>query len=368
MSTTSHSRQRRSHLNRGRSTRTSAERLALLVVISALAATACDSVPTAPSVDPSAGVGDGAQMITDCAIITAPGKYVLRGDLVVDDRAACVEDFGDGDFNLVGIRIMASNVSLSLAGNTIRGDGSLGLDNGVGIRLGSEVENVHISGGTIEGGGLFFDGIQSSGYNIKINAVTSTGNLRFGMVSSFCGGCEYAGNTFSENGNAGIQTVFAGREDIGYAPTRISGNRFINNGIGITIGVFSGNLTIVGNEITGSEFRGIDEFLAPQGGNKIQGNKVLNNGPGGGVFLFSNNNTVRGNQISDNAGDGISIMKGGFFPGGEPSTGNTVQANHVLGNGGVDLRDDNDACGNTWKSNTFETDSEDDGPRRGCIQ
>ena len=95
---------------------------------------------------------------------------------------------------------------------------------------------------------------------------------------------------------------------------------------------------------------------------------MVNNGPGGGIFLFSNNNTVRGNHVLDNAGDGISIMKGGIFPGGTPTTGNVVQANQVLGSGGVDLRDDNDTCGNTWKSNTFETDSEGDGPRHGCIQ
>lgn len=368
MSITSQSRERRSHYNGVHSTRASAQRFALAAVAFALAATACDSVPTSPSLDPSLAVANGAQKIADCAIISEPGTYVLDGDLVVDDRAACVEDFGGGDFNLVGIRIMASNVSLSLAGNTIRGDGSLGLENGVGIRLGGEVENVHITGGTIDGGGLFFDGIQSSGLNVKINAVTSTGNLRFGMVSSFCGGCEYTGNTFSENGNAGIQTVFAGREDLGLTPTRITGNRFTNNGIGITIAFFSGNLTIVGNEISGSEFRAIDEYLAPIGGNKIQGNKVLNNGSGGGIFLYSNNNTVRGNQVLDNAGDGISIMKGGFFPGGAPSTGNVVQANQVLGSAGVDLLDDNDECGNIWKSNTFETDSEGDGPKSGCIQ
>lgn len=61
-------------------------------------------------------------------------------------------------------------------------------------------------------------------------------------------------------------------------------------------------------------------------------------------------------------------MKGGFFPGGQPSTGNVVHANHVLGNGGLDLRDHNDTCGNTWNSNTFETDSEVDWPGHGCIQ
>lgn len=350
-----------------------AKRLGGLAVF--LAATACDSGPTAPDIAPMFVVGGGAQMITDCTVITAPGRYVLSGDLRVDDRAACKEEFDPDFFNLVGIRVQANNVHLSLAGNTIYGDGSANCPVdpgsgdppapcGVGIRLANDVEHVHITGGTIEGGGLFFDGIQAFGTHVTINAITSTGNDRFGMGSIFCGDCNFSGNTFAANGNAGIQTVFAGG-DIG--PTKISGNRFIDNGIGITLGFFSGDVTILGNEISGSHGDGIVEFLAPQGGHTIQGNRISQSG-GNGIFLFSNSNTLRGNQVLENGEDGIAIAKGGFFPGGSPTTGNLVQGNRAIGSGGVDLRDDNDACGNTWKSNTFETDSEGDGPKTGCIR
>lgn len=359
-----------------------ARSLVLVTCTAALVAAACDTAPTDPDVRPSFGAAHGAQHITDCYVITEPGTYVLAGDLVVDGRAACVDpdEFDPSFFNLVGIRIEANDVKLSLAGSTIRGDGSSvascpadpgggdPLPCGIGIRFASDVQNVHITGGTIDGGGLFFDGIQTSGNShVKVNGVTISGNTRFGLGSVFCSECDYSGNTFSWNGNAGIQTVFAGRADLGIGPTRISGNRFLNNGLGITLGFFSGNVTIVGNEFSGSQGDGITEFLAPRGGNTIQGNTVSNNG-GNGVFLFSSNNTVRGNQVLGSGRDGIVVLKGGFFPGGEPTTGNVVQANRVVGSSGVDLVDANDECGNTWKSNTFQTDSEGDGPKKGCIQ
>jgi hypothetical protein len=72
--------------------------------------------------------------------------------------------------------------------------------------------------------------------------------------------------------------------------------------------------------------------------------------------------------VTDNGGNGIEVSGGCFFFPTPTGTENLIQANFSKGNAGVDMADQGGGCANTWKANNFENDSEDDGPRQGCIK
>jgi len=80
-----------------------------------------------------------------------------------------------------------------------------------------------------------------------------------------------------------------------------------------------------------------------------------------GPSTSSNNNLLQDNNASSNAGEGIQIGAHNFR--------NRLQSNTSLANALLDMRDDNPNCDqNVWRSNTFVTDSEGNGPSKGCIR
>jgi len=309
-----------------------------------------------------------------CTVITEPGSYLLATDIVVDQTCTSSED---PDFGFVGIQIAASDVHVNLGGHTIYGDPA-GYGDGYARGLdttGALQTNVKVTNGTIDGLGAIGDGIYIQGAKqVSIANVHSTGNLRFGMGMVFCEDCSVTGSTFYENGNAGIQTVFGGRDADGDGLVdgglRLVGNEFRDNtnSNGLTIGFFPGVHEIIGNKFTGN-FRGVGEFITPPDplGHVIQANEFRGN-LSGGLRLCSSENTVRGNKVLENGGSGIEIAGGCFFFPTPAGTGSVIQANVSRGNAGFDMADQNASCANQWKANTFGTDSEGDGPKQGCIR
>jgi hypothetical protein len=337
----------------------------------AFAAVTAIALACAPSSEAAAGA---ATKLYGCTVITEPGSYLLATDIVVDQTCSSSED---PDFAFVGIQIAASDVHVNLGGHTIYGDPA-GYGDGFGRGVdttGSAVQvNVKISNGTVDGMGAIGDGFYIQGAKqLSITNVRSTGNLRFGMGMAFCEDCTVTSSQFYENGNAGIQTIFGGRDadgdEVVDGGMRLVGNEFRDNASsnGLTIGFFPGVHEIIGNRFTGNG-RGVGEFFTPPDplGHVIQANEFRGN-LFGGLRICSSENTIRGNKVLENGGNGIEVAGGCFF-GAPAGTGSVIQANVSKGNTGVDMADQNESCANQWKANTFGTDSEGDGPKRGCIR
>jgi hypothetical protein len=317
-----------------------------------------------------------SHMIYGCAQITEPGNYVLATDIIVDTTCLNPDFPGSVDppepAGLAGIYIAASNVHLDLNGKTVYGDPA-GYPEGYAARgistAASPQTNVRIINGRVDGNNQFGRGIYIDiAKNVRISAVESVNNNGEGMLMAFCEDCSVRGSRFAFNGGAGVQTVFAGRDGDGDgvngAGVTFHGNEFTDNpnSNGLTIYVFP-----AAHKITGNTFArnggGIGEGIGfGQVGHVIQGNKVHDN-LYLGIGVCTGNNTIRANHVSNNGGNGITTS--GFCIGPGIRSGSLFQANHVSGSTGVDL---DGSCANTWKANRFETDSEGDGPRKGCIR
>lgn len=319
---------------------------------------------------------DGDKKLYGCSVITEPGSYLLATDIIVDQSCPSSE-IPDA---FVGIQIAASDVHVNLGGHTIYGDPAGygdGFARGIDTTGAFVQTNVRVSNGTVDGMGAIGDGIYIQGAKqLAITNVSSMGNLRFGMGMAFCEDCTVTSSHFSGNANAGIQTIFGGRDADGDGVVdggiRLVGNEFSDSGnsCGLTIGFFPGVHEIIGNRFSDNGFWGLCEFIVPSGpaGHVIQGNEFRGN-LGGGLRICSSDNTLRGNQVRDNGGNGVDLSGRCFFFPQPAGTGNLIQANVSAGNVGFDMAQrDGDACLNTWKSNTFDTDSEEDGPKKGCIR
>ena len=320
--------------------------------------------------------GADGHMIYGCAHITEPGSYVLASDIVVDTSCLNPDFPGNVDpfepAGLVGIYIAASDVQLNLNGHTVYGNPAGYPEEyfarGISTAT-SPQSNVHITNGRVDGNGTLGRGIYIDiAKNARVSSVESMNNSGEGMLMAACEDCSVSGSRFAFNGGAGVQTVFAGRDGDGDGfdgdGVSFHGNEFTDNpnSNGLTIFVFPG-----AHEITGNTFArnggGIGEGIGfGTVGHLIQGNKVHDN-LFGGISVCTGNNTIRANQVSDNGNAGIGISGFCFGPG--VFAGNLIQANSVSGSSGVDLAG---SCDNTWKANQFESDSEGDGPRSGCIR
>lgn len=298
-----------------------------------------------------------------CTVITEPGSYLLATDIVVDQSCPS-SDIPEG---FVGIQIAASDVHVNLGGHTIYGD-LAGYGDGFarGLDTTGEIQvNVRVTNGSVDGLGAFGDGIYIQNVKgAKITNVNSRGNQRFGMGVVLCEACEVNASRFYENGNAGIQTVLSPRDVDGDGfvdgPIRIVNNDFMDNpnSNGLTIGVLPGPHEVIGNRFSGNG-RGIGEFIAfIPAGHLIQSNRVEGNLFGGVRISSPGGATIRANHVLGNGGDGIAVS----------SSGNLIQANRSNGNSRFDMADFNLECVNTWKANSFETDSEGDGAKSGCIR
>jgi len=338
----------------------------------AFAAVTAIALAGAPASDATAATDT---KLYGCTVITEPGSYLLATDIVVDQTCASSED---PDNAFVGIQIAASDVHVNLGGHTIYGDPAGygdGFARGVDT-TGSAVQvNVKISNGTVDGLGAIGNGFYIQGAKqVSVTNVRSTGNLGFGMGMVFCEDCSVTASLFDQNGNAGIQTVFGGRDadgdEVVDGGVRLVGNEFRDNtnSNGLTIGFFPGVHEVIGNRFTGNG-RGVSEFTTPPSpvGHVIQANEFRGN-LFGGLRLCSSENTVRGNKVLENGGSGIEIAGGCFFFPTPAGTGSVIQANVSRGNAVFDMVDQNASCSNQWKANTFGTDSEGDGPKQGCIR
>ena len=273
---------------------------------------------------------------------------------------------------LVGIYIAASDVHLNLNGHTVYGDPAGYPEEffARGISTAAAPQsNVHITNGGVDGNGSLGRGIYVDIVkNAQVTAIESVNNNGEGMLMAFCEDCSVLGSRFAFNGGAGVQTVFAGRDGDGDGldgdGVSFHGNDFTDNpnSNGLTIFVFPGAHEIIGNTFARNGGAIGEGIGFGQVGHLIQGNKVHDN-LFGGISVCTGNNTIRANDVDNNGNVGIGIAGFCFGPG--VRAGNLIQANNVSGSSGVDLAG---SCDNTWKSNNFETDSEGDGPRSGCIR
>lgn len=315
-----------------------------------------------------------------------------------------------GNLSCAGTAVIIThdNVHFNLAGFTLDGDGT-----GIGIEVNNASfvggcgpvagpSGVHINGGTVKefDNGIFL----CRATNAHINGMTVISNDLTGILVNRGGNHKINGSTVSSNGTTNIG---GGSTDGGLVFLTSSGNTIHTMTIedNIAFGVlfrFSANNTITSSEIHNNVLTGV--YADRAGGNTVRGNTISGSGqgifidPGGpgaivqgntvtntsiGIFMRDlRNGVVRGN-ITNNNGTGIfsirnlrdSVVRGNTANNNtifgiriRNSFDNLLQGNTASGNG-TDLSDNNGSaaplpCNNTWKSNTFVTESD----PGGCIQ
>src|SRR5215472_16462439 len=143
--------------------------------------------------------------------------------------------------------------------------------------------------------------------------------------------------------------------------SRVQGLVLVRNNFGMTLNsgdftsdsaaesTFSTENEIRDNVVTANTNHGITVNGGSQ--NRFIRNNLSGNGTHG-LYLFSaQNNIARENSADMNGGSGIDIAD-------LTGSGNQVDHNIALGNGGPDLRDENGGCiSNTWSDNSFSTTS-----------
>jgi parallel beta-helix repeat protein len=273
------------------------------------------------------GIGTGSaeaqNLIDECPFtITEPGSYQLAGDLECEGE---------------GIIILADNVRLNLGGGTLTGPDD-GDSDGV-IAPGSEddpITGLRINGGTI------------TGFNAAI-------------VLDFAPGARIAGVTASAN-DGGINVEDSPR-------TLIVGNTAANNDQDGIIVLRCDRSTFTLNRVLDNGDEGI--VLTETTGARVAGNATSGNGEDGiDLDVETHDNLVVANRTTGNGQSGIEV---GITEVIDASTGNRLTLNRSVDNGlesGFDMEDLSlpDACVNTWRANSFETDNEGDGPGSGCIR
>ena len=296
-------------------------------VVAALAVFALASQTPVRSQQPTV-VGCGS-------VISAPGHYVLGAD------ETCSGD---------GVTIAASSVRLNLAGFTLTGPGNPSAGETAGV-LANDVSDVHITDGALV---AFEDGIDMENVSkVRISNVRVSGSTHAGMVlnnfdDSTITRCD-ASNNFAQGIGIGEDSS---DNDV------IDNTTSFNGTDGVTFfGSSNDRNRIIGNTASGNGESGIDPSIGTD--QLVQGNTVTGNE--NGIFVhFGIAAKVVGNVATGNA-TGIRVGRG--------TPGSHIQGNLVLGNGNDDMADENlPSCVNTWKGNTFETDSEGDGPGAGCIR
>lgn len=277
-----------------------------------------------------AAPASAATAITACGTtITAPGSYTLGADI-----GPCPHD---------GIDIAASNVTLSLNGHTITGSDTTNTsgapeDQQIGVHL-LNVHGVTVMGpGTIThfDAGVAIDG----GYGNVIQGLTVRDNIAHVILTGgvnngdpFQNACDFGDGITADNSSGNV----------------IRANTVTNNGpfSGIALvdnsdrNVVSGNQT-VNNHVSNILPSGINGPCGPFGGNDVGRGRPHQNigirmeGPG------ANANVISGNTSNDNQLEGIAVFDNicpgaDNMPNGTPNnSGNVIQGNTVLRNGGTD--------------------------------
>lgn len=271
---------------------------------------------------------DGLNYVTGCGtVITEPGKYVVVNDL------ACGPSEG-------GIRILSSDVTLSLGGFTLSCDLSGIPYSGVvvGDDMNPEVfSNIRISNGTVTGCGVgvliwFADGVRVTKMSLIDNpesAVTVVEAMNIVVKHNAIEGGAWAINSYESGGNSfdhnNIRYSAYGIDMYGETDSRIMCNAIDQGFYTLSLGPYGST---------------------PSSGNLIRGNRVTNSFLGIGLF---------GGGTPE---DGLILPQ---------SMNNLVHANISQGNAFADvleaLYDVNTydifldpavSCMNTWKNNQFD--------------
>jgi len=275
---------------------------------------------------------DSAVITTCPTVITSPGRYVLRADLICGGP---------------GITILSSDVTLALEEHRITA--------GVGATFSAAIQvpsthpppfgpltNIHILGpGLITNGGenTFSFGVSLSLVNnSEVSGVTVLGSSGAGITAfppAIAGGtCDFltiTKNTLGRN-NTGIQLL-----DVRFST--ISENDASGNN-GTPSPAFGG----VGSGMSADRsFRTTFEL------GTVSHNTFNGNTNGGLLITGFQTATIQNNVTNGNGGNGISLPI--VFP---PGPSSAVTNNTSLANGIFDLFDQTQGCSpNVWSGNTF---------------
>jgi hypothetical protein len=231
--------------------------------------------------------------------ITAPGSYVLTGDLVLPDE------------NTTGIEISNSPVTVDLAGHAIRRANCAGSDcallagEGFGIFGGAASSGTTVRNGHVWGMGSI--GL-SLGTECIVDGVDASRNL-YGIQTQ--AGCVVSHCTAASNGVYGIRVGpgssiqdsaarangFAGF--FGYSGSVLRGNTaYLNQGNGIE-GV--AGVTVISN----TAYQNGGDGILVDPGSTVAGNVSRSNGNDG--IEADNGSILQGNSVSSNTGVGLRL-------------------------------------------------------------
>jgi parallel beta-helix repeat protein len=234
------------------------------------------------------------------AVVVGCGQTITKSTVLTADVGPCPNN---------GIVVGANNITLDLNGHRVFGRSGAG--DGAGVLLTGR-RGVHVTNGTVTG----FDGgvvIEGGGYNV-VSRIRAVDNL---------------GNSLGHNPPPGTGTLYGD----GIALLATSNNRIVDNEASRN-GPFSG---IGLYEIPDAEHPAHPGYTGgPTENNLIQNNRVWDNQAcrasgfcdNDGVRLepgVGPGNVIFGNSVLRNSLDGISLFGN--------TTGNTVDQNHVEGNG-----------------------------------
>jgi parallel beta-helix repeat protein len=280
----------------------------------------------------SSSLAQAVTTIATCPItIDSPGNYRLADDLT------CLGD---------GIVITSGGVSLRMGQHVLTGNGT-----GIGITISDVDRNVDIASGTVTGFAIGV--VVSNAHGVDMRYVTSIAN-QTGMVLDHCTDSTFANTIVVENAGNGIEAYDSS------AMTITASLADQNGDAGLVGQGFAGNL------LTGCGFHdNVGDGLRLETGsdeNTLRANDASTNGGDGVVLAGAEGNSVTSNRANGNGGSGFRVEA--------TSTDNVLRGNSARGNALVDAADlnPNPCSANTWQRNTFDTDSEGDGSKRGCIQ
>jgi parallel beta-helix repeat protein len=130
----------------------------------------------------------------------------------------------------------------------------------------------------------------------------------------------------------------------------VSGNSINSNTNGVVSDGFSPGSTLSANDISGNTQDGV----ALSGQATITGNQVDANGRDGIAISEENGFVISSNKADSNGRYGVAV---GGARGEAAGSNNATKTNHALGNGVLDLFWDGNGTGNTWTSNTCDTET-----------
>ncbi|WP_329582062.1 right-handed parallel beta-helix repeat-containing protein [Kitasatospora sp. NBC_01250] len=299
-----------------------------------------------------------------------PAGTVLRVPQDFHTVQQAVDVAREGDTVLIGPGVYRESVHVTrprvvLRGtdrNTVVFDGGVRLVNGITVTgAGSVVENVTVHGYLANG--VLFTGVTDqqlqqrgaggSAYNpLDTARFPAVQGFRATRVTAYDNGL-YGIYAFDAHGGVIEDSYASGQADSGIyvgqcrpCDTLVRGNTMERNAVGIELTNASEGLSVLGNRVAGNRV-GVTvnsndlEALAPQHGAVIAGNVVADNnaadtpeqadgafgigiGIGGGTGNRVQRNLVQGNQAV-----GVVVTD----PPGHPASGNSIEDNHVTGNG-----------------------------------